>query len=288
VESPLTPKVYRVSVGEIELSVREWPGEGRPFLLVHGLASNAMTWEGVGRHLSEAGHRAVAIDQRGHGRSDKPETGYGFEEVTSDLLALVEALEMQQPVIAGQSWGGNVVLELAALYPEAPAGIVLVDGGFIDLSSRPGATWETVAVSMRPPNLLGTPRSQMIERFRSFHAGWDEAQIEMQMGNYETLEDGTIRPWLTLDHHLEILRSLWEQKPSRLAEQVAVPVMVAVADTQDEERRQRRDAEIEKLTPKLRRSEVRHFVGAPHDIHVDRPRELADWMLDALRRGFFD
>jgi len=56
----------------------------------------------------------------------------------------------------------------------------------------------------------------------------------------------------------------------------------------DEERRKRRDEELTKLTPKLTRAEVRHFPGAAHDIHVDRPEELTEWMLDALRRGFFD
>ena len=38
----------------------------------------------------------------------------------------------------------------------------------------------------------------------------------MQMANFETLEDGTIRPWLTLDRHMQILRALWDQKPSQL------------------------------------------------------------------------
>jgi pimeloyl-ACP methyl ester carboxylesterase len=287
VEPPLTPVLRREAVGEVELSLREWPGDGPAFVLVHGLASNARTWDGVGRVLSDAGHRAIAIDQRGHGLSDKPAAGYGFDEVTADLLALIESLNLDRPLIAGQSWGGNVVLEFAARHPRATAGVVLVDGGFIDLSGRPGATWETVSQQLRPPNLLGTPRAQLIERFRSFHPSWDTEQIEMQMGNYETLEDGTIRPWLTLDRHMQILRALWDQRPSELSARVGVPVLVAVADTQDEERRRRRDEELAKLLPRLQRGEARHFPGAPHDIHVDRPQELADWMLAALDRGFF-
>jgi pimeloyl-ACP methyl ester carboxylesterase len=286
-ESPLTPLARRVPAGEVSLSVREWPGAGRPILLVHGLASNARTWDGVGGALSAAGHRAVAVDQRGHGLSDKPETGYGFAETSSDLRSLIEVLGLERPILAGQSWGGNVVLDFAARYPEAASGIVLVDGGFIDLSGRPGSTWETTAQQLRPPNLLGTPRAQLVERFRSFHPTWREDQIEMQMGNYETLEDATIRPRLTLDHHMDILRALWDQKPSELSEQVTLPVLIAVADSPDEERRKRRDEELERLIPKLKYAEARHFVGAPHDIHVDRPDELASWVLDAVQRGFF-
>ena len=287
-ESPLTPLVHRVAAGEIELSVREWPGEGREFLLVHGLASNACTWERVGRTLSARGHRAVAVDQRGHGRSDKPESGYGFDEVTSDLRAAIDSLGMQRPVIAGQSWGGNVVLEFAARYPEATSGVILVDGGFIDLSSRPGATWESISQQLRPPNLIGTPRPEMKQRFHAFRPDWDDEQIEMQMGNYETLADGTIRPWLTLEHHMQILQALWEQKPSQLCEKVTAPVLIATAEPQDEERRKRRDEELARAAAKLRQAEVRHFEGAHHDVHVDQPDELSQWILDALERGFFD
>ncbi len=287
-ESTLTPLVRRVAAAGIVLSIREWPGEGQPFLLVHGLASNAQTWERVGQLLNARGHRVVALDQRGHGRSDKPDDVYGFDAVTSDLRALIDELGLQHPIIAGQSWGGNVVLEFAALYPDEAAGIVLVDGGFIDLSARPDSTWEDIAQRLRPPNLLGTPRPELVARFRSSHPDWDDEQIEMQMANYETLSDGTIRPWLTLERHMAILRALWQQKPSELSARVATPTLIAVADSQDEERRRRRDEELERVSARIKRTEIRHFQGAHHDIHVDQPQELADWILDALQRGFFD
>ena len=283
----MTPKVHRVSAGEIELSVREWRGEGREFLLVHGLASNACTWERVGRNLSARGHRAVAIDQRGHGRSDKPEGGYGFAEVTNDLHAAIASLGMKRPIVAGQSWGGNVVLEFAARYPEATSGIILVDGGFIDLSARPGATWESISQQLRPPNLIGTPRPEMKQRFHSFRPDWDDEQIEMQMGNYETVADGTIRPWLTLERHMLILKALWEQKPSQLSEKVTTPVLVATAEAPDQERSKRREEELAKVAASLRHAEFKHFDGAHHDIHVDQPDELTRWILEALERGFF-
>ncbi len=287
-EPALTPSVRRVPAGEVEISIREWTGTERPFLLVHGLASNARTWDGVAQRLAKEGHHVVAVDQRGHGLSDKPESGYGFEEVTSDLSALIGALGLQQPILAGQSWGGNVVLHFAARHPDLAAGLVLVDGGFSDLSGRPEATWEDISQRLRPPNLLGTPRAGMIERFRSFHPEWDEGQIEMQMGNYETLDDGTIRPWLSLDHHMAILRSLWDEPPPPLFERVDVGVLMAVADSNDPEQRRSRQENSAAAAARLQRAEVKHFEGAPHDIHVDRPVELADWVLEATRRGFFE
>lgn len=286
-DTTLIPAQRRVKVRGLELAIREWPGGEPAFLLVHGLASNARTWDRVGKRLAEAGYRAIAVDQRGHGLSDKPDEGYGFDEVTADLRALIESLKLQRPVVAGQSWGGNVVLELAARWPELPRGLVLVDGGFIELSAAPGASWEKVAVDLRPPSLAGTPREAMLERMRSFNPDWDDEAIEMQMGNFETLPDGSIRPWLSLDRHMAILRALWEQKPSQLYSRVSTPTLIAVADRGPPQRMERKHNEVAAAEKGMACARVRWFHDTAHDIHVHRPRELADWMLEALEQGFF-
>src|SRR5512138_2780970 len=161
------PVDHWIDARGLKLHVRQWSGQKAPFVLLHGLASNCRTWEAVARRLSAAGHRVVTVDQRGHGLSDKPESGYGFEEVSADLRALIEALDLpSRPIVAGQSWGGHVVLDFAARYPEIPRGIVLVDGGYSEMSSRPGATWETISVELRPPHLIGTPRARLAARMR--------------------------------------------------------------------------------------------------------------------------
>jgi pimeloyl-ACP methyl ester carboxylesterase len=267
--------------------VREWPGAGVPFLLVHGLASNARTWDHVAAYLNEYGHRVVAVDQRGHGLSDKPDAGYSFEETTADLRELMQQLGMERPVLAGQSWGGNVVLQYGAQWPESIRGLVLVDGGFIDLAADPEATWEQISIDLKPPHLIGTPRSQMLERMRGFHGDWPEETLEMAMANFETMEDGTIRPWLTLDRHMQIVRALWEQRPAQIYPHVSVPTLIAVADAgMNERRRARRAAEVGAAEAGLPNSRVRHFVDSHHDIHMERPVELAAWMLNALAEGF--
>jgi pimeloyl-ACP methyl ester carboxylesterase len=220
--------------------------------------------------------------------SDKPETGYGFDEVTADLKALLDTLGLERPVVAGQSWGGNVVLDFAARYPDSLSGLVLVDGGFLELSADPGTTWEKISVDLRPPPLAGTPRIQMLERMEQFHRNWSREQIEMQMGNFEDMPDGTIRPWLSLDRHMAILEALWAHKPSELFGRVQTPTLIAAAGLMPEERRKSREETViraEKSLPKVR---VHWFMDAPHDIHVDKPDELAGWMLEALDSGFFD
>jgi pimeloyl-ACP methyl ester carboxylesterase len=277
-----------VEVGDLKLHVRQWDGAGVPFVLLHGLASNCLTWEAVARRLSAAGHPVVTVDQRGHGLSDKPESGYGFDEVSGDLSALIQALRLgDPPIVAGQSWGGHVVLDFAARYPSVPRGIVLVDGGYSEMASRPDATWERISVDLRPPPLAGTPRVDLAARIRRMHPGWTAEGIEATLGNFETMPDGTVRPWLTLERHMLILRALWEHPTASLFPRVTVPVLIAPADSGDAARLASKHAAVTRAETSLPRCRVRWFENTAHDIHVERPDELAELMLASLADGFF-
>src|SRR5262249_6038043 len=82
-----------------------------PFVLVHGLASNVRLWDGVAAHLHALGHTVVAIDQRGHGRSDAPDSGYDLATAIADLRALIGALALERTGLAGPSWGRTAALD---------------------------------------------------------------------------------------------------------------------------------------------------------------------------------
>ena len=273
----------------LRLHVLEWPGDGRPFVLLHGLASNATTWAAVARELAAHGHRVLAVDQRGHGRSDKPDTGYDFATIVADLAGLLDVLEVDAPVVAGQSWGGNVVLAFGATHRRRAHRLVFVDGGFLDLQAQPGMSWERIAVDLRPPELAGTPRALLAERIRSFHPEWPEEGIEATLANFETLPDGTVRPWLTLDRHMLILRALWEQRPTDLYPLVERPVTIAVAeDAGNPEWLAVKRVQVAAAEGALRAVNVRWFPNTAHDIHVHRPAELAALLLaepDAAEGG---
>jgi pimeloyl-ACP methyl ester carboxylesterase len=87
--------------------------ERRPVLLLHGLASNARIWELIGPRLAELGWSAIAPDARGHGLTDKPDGDYGFGTFRGDLLALIDALNLEQPLLVGHSWGALIALDYA-------------------------------------------------------------------------------------------------------------------------------------------------------------------------------
>ena len=270
---PLTECVA-VSPG-VELHTRRWRGDDEvPFLLVHGLASNARTWDGVAERLRALGHPVTSVDLRGHGLSAKPDDGYDFASLARDLQRVLDHLGWESAVVAGQSTGGNLALDLASRAPARVAGAVGVDGGFIELRAR-WPRWEDCERALAPPALDGMPRSRVAAAMRVAHRDWSAEGIEATLANLEVLANGTVRPWLTRPSHLRILHALWEHSPSEVMATVAVPVLLVPADSGDDWSRVKRD-EIDRAVAAGRDVRVRWFSPADHDVHVQHPRELGD------------
>ncbi len=268
----------------------EAAGTDPGFLLVHGLASNARLWDGVAERLHALGHAVVAVDLRGHGRSDKPDGGYDFATVCEDLVCVMESLA-PRPVLVGQSWGANVGLEVAYRQPEKVRAVACVDGGTIELAET-FDTWEQCQAVLAPPVLTGTPRSEMEAMVRAVHPGWPESSVQATLANFETRADGTIAPWLSRDRHLRILRALWEHRPSTRYPAVEVPVLLLPAGTGDrgiEETAWTRDkrASIEAALAALPAGRAHWFAPADHDIHAQFPVQLAELLHANALDGFF-
>lgn len=258
--------------------------DGVPFLLVHGLASNARMWDGVAEVLGAAGHPVVAVDQRGHGQSSKPDQGYDFATVVSDLVALIGALDWQQPIVVGQSWGGNVVIELAATHPDVLSAVAAVDGGFIDLGSR-FATWAECSRVLAPPPLAGTPLATMEAWIRRAHADWPETGIQGTLANFEVRADGTIAPWLTIERHMMILEALYTHRPSTRFAQITVPAMMIPADTGDVAWTHDKQEAVAAAVAALPDGRVRWFSPAHHDIHAQHPVELSHVLVELAQEA---
>jgi pimeloyl-ACP methyl ester carboxylesterase len=252
----------------VEVAVDVWPGDSDkvPFLLVHGLASNARLWDGVASALVGRGHPVAAVDQRGHGRSGKPDAGYDFATVVADLLAVIKALDWDRPVVVGQSWGGNVVVELGIAHPDAVRAIATVDGGVRDMRARI-PQWEDCARLLAPPVLEGMPFVEIDAAVRKRHPDWPEAGIEGTLANFEVRDDGTVAPWLTRDRHMQILRHLWELPVTERLPLLHVPALFILAQGDDVH------APPDVAVP-APGSDVRWLVG-DHDLHAQHPDEVA-------------
>ncbi len=259
------------------------------FLLVHGLASNARLWDGVAPRLALAGHPTVAVDLRGHGRSDKPDEGYDFATISEDLRSLIGKLGFDRPVLAGQSWGASVVLDFAVRHPELTSGLILVDGGLANLADG-FPSWEACWERLAPPQLVGLPISDVEGYFHMNHTDWPEEGLEGSLANFEVRSDGTIAPWLTRERHKAILRAMWEQRTSDLWSALRVPALIVPVDGGDNEWTRSKRGGAEAASRALEESgtpgRVLWFKG-DHDIHAQRPAELAAAILETVDERFF-
>lgn len=259
----------------VAVHVALWPAEGgTPVLLVHGLASCTRLWDGVAARLQTSGHPTAAVDLRGHGASDKPDHGYDFTRVTDDLRAVLAALGWQRPVLAGQSYGGNVVVEFAYRFPDEVRAVACVDGGTIELGDRFPA-WDACASALAPPDLTGVPLTALRERFRSRHPDWPDEGVEGALAVFEELSDGTVRPWLTRDRHLAILRHLWEHRPSQRWSFLTCPVLFCMADTGEAGWTTDKRAGVDAALAVLPRGRAEWFAPADHDLHAQHPAAVA-------------
>jgi pimeloyl-ACP methyl ester carboxylesterase len=280
-------------IGGVELEVARWGGGGAvPFVLVHGLASNLRLWDGVGASLAGRGFDAVAVDQRGHGLSDKPDDGYDFATVADDLARVIGALGFERPVVVGQSWGGNVVLELAAAAPSLVRGVTCVDGGWIDVRSR-FDDWDACAAAMAPPRTEGTRFADIEAGFRRRHPDWPESGLQGALACFEVRGDGTVAPWLTFDRHLSIVRAMWEQDvPGLYAREGDVPVFLLPcrpgpgSGTAETGWAAAKAAAVSAAEAGLAVCRT-HWFTAEHDVHAQYPEQVADVLVAAVEDGFF-
>lgn len=270
---------------------------GRPALLLHGLASNARIWERVAPALEQGGLAPVALDLRGHGLSDKPNDGFDWATISDDVCAVVCDLGMQSPILIGHSWGAGLALHLAAsgLGDEAaPSGIVLIDGGISQLDDLPGATWERVSELLAPPALAGMSRQDLLRRLSDPSRRWqpDPQSLDITLANFEVLPDDTVRPRLSREHHMQLLRGLYDFRTYAAFERVRCPTLVVSARPPEPRRLEEeahlllKDKGVERARQVIPDLHAVWMEDTVHDIPLQRPAELASTILSwAEARG---
>jgi pimeloyl-ACP methyl ester carboxylesterase len=127
-------------VGDIDMYY-EVHGSGDPLVLIGGLANDVSEWEWMVNWCAQT-HRVLAFDNRGAGRTDKPDAPYTIPMMADDTDALMDSVGMSHATVLGVSMGGRIALDLALEHPERVARLILV----------------STMASARPP---GSPTSRM-------------------------------------------------------------------------------------------------------------------------------
>jgi 4,5:9,10-diseco-3-hydroxy-5,9,17-trioxoandrosta-1(10),2-diene-4-oate hydrolase len=122
---PAGEPAYRVSFPRLRSGIKIRVVErgdpaSPPVVLVHGWGCSAYTFHRNMPALVEAGFRAIAVDLKGHGLSDKPLASeeYTIESLAEHLRDILDALELECPALAGHSLGGSLIYHFASRYPE--------------------------------------------------------------------------------------------------------------------------------------------------------------------------
>ena len=230
-DSPRTPELRFHPAGGLTFAVWHWPGSGPPLVFAHATGYHGRIWDRIVRLLP--GRRALAIEARGHGRSDKPAPPYRWPAFGADLAALATALDLLDAIGIGHSMGGYAVALAASLRPRSFGALLLIDPTIFP-PSHYGQAPPDAAFTLRRRVLWQSP-AEMFERFhrRPPFATWKPA-ILRDYCDHALLPRGGA---LTLACLPEIEASIYQQSNAADADihgqvgRLAQPAVVLRADT---------------------------------------------------------
>ena len=200
-------------------------GEGVPVVLLHGLTATRRYVVMGSRALERSGHRVIAYDARGHGRSSPaPGRAYGYEHLAADLLAVLDATGVERAVLAGASMGAHTAARVAIEQPERVAALGLITPAFdpaLPASDAELARWDALARGLREGGVEG------------FVEAYDLAAVPPA---WREVTETVLRQRLAAHEHPRALADALEVVPrsrpfedlGRLAE-LALPVLVVAS-----------------------------------------------------------
>lgn len=245
-----------VSLDDVKLFYTDDGVGDPPILFVHGYTCDSHDWSWQLAHFAEH-HRVIAVDNRGHGRSSVPDTGYDHLDFANDTAALLDHLDCGPVVAVGHSLGGVIVSALAVERPDLVQAVVSVDPGYLisdEVSAGLGPVLDALdadPVPVAQATLGGTYTPASPAALRTWH-----------MRRIAGTPDHVLRQ--TLRNLLEGMALESASAPYLARRQC--PVLALYADPAR--------AAVEAALFADPRSKVATFEGSGHWLHQDRPSEV--------------
>ncbi|WP_123532847.1 alpha/beta fold hydrolase [Halosimplex salinum] len=258
-----------VETNGIELHYCRTGGSGPPFVVSHGFTDDGYCRLDLARELG-AEFDVVLYDARGHGRSDAPDGGYGPPERAADLLGLLDALALEDPILFGHSMGADTVTVAATRRPDRPRAVVLED-----------PVWMLDGVN---DDVVEDSPDENIE---AQVAEWQDSSVEELLESDTMFRDLAERGQPDLARRVAEARRRLRPEISRMFEDgladpterygdIEAPTLILKADADEAERE--REREIADFLPDGR---LAHVDGAGHCVFWDE-RERATEELRAF------
>ena len=152
-----------VRVGGHAIAYQEaGPADGRVVVLLHGLASDADTWDKAIGLLARSGLRVLAVDLLGHGASDKPDSEYLLDDFAESLAGFMDALGVTSATLCGHSFGGAIAMFFGTRYPDRVERVVLVSAGGLGREVHPVLRAAALRVAPRVLQAAMSPRMRRL------------------------------------------------------------------------------------------------------------------------------
>ena len=264
-------------------------GEGEPILLIPGAFSTYRHWNRVIPYLSEH-YKLLCLDYLGVGDSDKPKSGFGYtiEEQADLIVKMIEALQIQEVHILGVSYGGAIALNLAARYPEKVDMIVSIEGNGIKHQNVPykpmkgllgwpvfgelsvGVIRSGIADKLVAKSVMGKAWEQMNEAEK-------KEIVEIMAQNNKTASRVS---WRLISQTIETSKDFSDQ-----AKTIRSPVLYLYGA--DSYYHGMAETNAEFLKHYLPNVEIVRFNDGIHDLELQKPKEVADIVLQFLSKNRF-
>lgn len=302
-ESPHKTTLVTVE-DDVRLEGLDWGGLGRPLLLLPGLGDSAHVFDDVAPTLATR-YRVVAVSRRGHPFSSSPQSGYTLPRLAEDIVRVIDAVGLRNPVVVGHSFAGEEMHVLGARHAERIAGLVYVDAAF-DRADR-YAEHEAASRAMPAPP---RPEPADLASFAAVRAfltriqGTPGPEARLR-ARYVAKADGSVRAWSPERHVMQAYTAEMKQLTvTYTPERIKVPALAIYASPASASELMRPwyksdDPTIRERVETLYRTErenvARHarwfakFAGGArvaelpggHDLFVSNPRQVVE-QIDAF------
>ena len=203
----------------------DYEGPEPAIVLLHGLSANANEFGGLLDQGLAEGHRVIAPDLRGRGRSSKPGTGYSMQEHAEDVIALIDHLGLDKVVMGGHSFGALLSIYLAANYPDRIIRVIVIDAAIV---FHPD-TEELLKPSLaRLARILPSADAYIEEQKRAPHLAhaWDSALEGYYRAELKHNPDGTAQSLTSAAAVEQALRAVGVEDWAALVAGVRHPVLL--------------------------------------------------------------
>lgn len=196
---PSPHRIELVTVDQgIDLEVLDWGGTGRPLVLLAGLGNTAHVFDKFAPKLASRYH-VYGITRRGFGLSSAPvpdQSNYGADRLGDDVLAVIESLKINRPVLVGHSIAGEELSSVATRHPERIAGLVYLDAGYAYAyydRTRGDFTVDTLDLRRKLGRLIDAPPQEQ-KQIVSDMLQTDLAQFQKDLRERQKELEAAIRP----------------------------------------------------------------------------------------------